>query len=293
MKNTIYNIFGELKIELKPILNWWFDLHSNTIGPFLADLDTGTKTPVVLSSTYSTTFQEPAIPLPQNNIIQAANIHIFGQLNDPPTPVRPPGLDSFESELSSNFESNNEMSSNIQTICPLNSLNTQNQNGAILEDALLNLNFSLINNSSPTFHLDNRDYYEILDLYLSSPNILDKIFDFKVPYDWDMTIFTKQALRNLVMTSTELTGLNLRVPFTTANMKIALISSLITLRLSLLQAGLSQLNLVNYSGKHYLETLLIQLDKEGKQKDKNQNMRNLGIVNFHTKITIKKLWFLF
>ncbi|RMZ99277.1 hypothetical protein BpHYR1_011098, partial [Brachionus plicatilis] len=57
--------------------------------------------------------------------------------------------------------------------------NTQNQNGAILEDALLNLNFALINNSSPTFHLVNRDYYEILDLYISSPNLLDKIYDFK------------------------------------------------------------------------------------------------------------------
>ncbi|RNA22090.1 hypothetical protein BpHYR1_000050 [Brachionus plicatilis] len=48
-----------------------------------------------------------------------------------------------------------------------------------------------------------------------------------------MTILTKQALSNLVMTSKELTGLNLRVSFATANMKIALISSLITLRLSL------------------------------------------------------------
>ncbi|RNA21145.1 hypothetical protein BpHYR1_028508, partial [Brachionus plicatilis] len=56
------------------------EILSNTIGPFLADLDTGTKTP---------------------------------------TPVRPPGLDSFESELSSNYESNNEMSSNIQTTKPL------------------------------------------------------------------------------------------------------------------------------------------------------------------------------
>ncbi|RNA11821.1 hypothetical protein BpHYR1_049417, partial [Brachionus plicatilis] len=35
------------------------------------------------------------------------------------TPVRPPGLDSFESELSCNYESNNEMSSNIQTPRPL------------------------------------------------------------------------------------------------------------------------------------------------------------------------------
>ncbi|RNA21883.1 hypothetical protein BpHYR1_037098 [Brachionus plicatilis] len=35
------------------------------------------------------------------------------------------------------------------------------------------------------------------------------------------------------MTSKELTGLNLRVSFATANIKIALISSLITLRLSL------------------------------------------------------------
>ncbi|RMZ99573.1 hypothetical protein BpHYR1_027933, partial [Brachionus plicatilis] len=69
----------------------------------------------------------------------------------------------------------------------LGSLNTQNQNGAILEDALLNLNFALINNCSPTFHLANRDYYEILDLYISSPNLLDKMYDFKVLYDWDMT----------------------------------------------------------------------------------------------------------
>ncbi|RNA07173.1 hypothetical protein BpHYR1_019649 [Brachionus plicatilis] len=89
------------------------EILSNTIGPFLADLDTGTKTTVALSSTYSTTFQEPAIPLPQNNIIQSANIPIFSQLNDPPTPVRPPGLDGFEIKLSSNYESNNEMSSNI------------------------------------------------------------------------------------------------------------------------------------------------------------------------------------
>ncbi|RNA08606.1 hypothetical protein BpHYR1_005773 [Brachionus plicatilis] len=78
-----------------------------------------TKTPVALSFTYSTTFQEPAIPLPQNNNIQAANNPIFSQLIDPQTPVRPPGLDSFESEQSSNYESNNEMSSNIQTTKPL------------------------------------------------------------------------------------------------------------------------------------------------------------------------------
>lgn len=53
------------------------------------------------------------------NNINSQVLNKYSQLNDPPTPVRPPGLDGFESELSSNYESNNEMSSNIQTTKPL------------------------------------------------------------------------------------------------------------------------------------------------------------------------------
>ena len=66
-------------------------------------------------------------------------------------------------------------------------LNNSNNNGNVLETVLMNLNLSLINDHSPTYHQVNRDYYEVLDLYLCSSSLLEKTTDFKVLYNWDMT----------------------------------------------------------------------------------------------------------
>ncbi|CAF0903604.1 unnamed protein product, partial [Brachionus calyciflorus] len=72
-----------------------------------------------------------------------------------------------------------------------------NSNGLILEKALLNLNFSLVNDNSPTYFQINRDYTQVLDLFLCSPNILDKSAEFKVLYEWDMTSDHYPLLLNL------------------------------------------------------------------------------------------------
>ncbi|RNA04493.1 hypothetical protein BpHYR1_002971, partial [Brachionus plicatilis] len=87
------------------------------------------------------------------------------------------------------------------------------------------------------------------DLYISSPNLLDKIYDFKVLYDWDMT------------TSLE----KFSYDFNRADwvkFKSLLCNSQYE-DCSVLEFN----NIEAIASKHYQETLLIQLDKEGKQKD--------------------------
>ncbi|RNA11557.1 RNA-directed DNA polymerase from mobile element jockey-like, partial [Brachionus plicatilis] len=63
----------------------------------------------------------------------------------------------------------------------------ENENGQVLERVLNELNVSVINDKSPTFNIFNRQYFEILDLFLTPFSLLDKITDFKVLDNDDMT----------------------------------------------------------------------------------------------------------
>ena len=63
----------------------------------------------------------------------------------------------------------------------------ENENGQLLEKVLNELNVSIINDKSPTFNIFNRQYFEILDIFLTPPSLLDKVVDFKVLNKDDMT----------------------------------------------------------------------------------------------------------
>ncbi|RNA01241.1 AP-like endonuclease reverse transcriptase [Brachionus plicatilis] len=63
----------------------------------------------------------------------------------------------------------------------------ENENGQVLERVLNELNVSVINDKSPTFNIFNRQYFEILDPFLTPSSLLDKITDFKVLDNDDMT----------------------------------------------------------------------------------------------------------
>ena len=62
-----------------------------------------------------------------------------------------------------------------------------NKNGEILELILEELNICLLNDKSPTFFKAHNNYYEILDLFLCSSNLSDKVLECKVNSKWDMT----------------------------------------------------------------------------------------------------------
>ncbi|RNA38579.1 hypothetical protein BpHYR1_048423 [Brachionus plicatilis] len=63
----------------------------------------------------------------------------------------------------------------------------ENENGLMLERIINELDFSVINDKRPTFNIFNRNYFEILDLFLVSFSLIDKISDFCVLNSQDMT----------------------------------------------------------------------------------------------------------
>ncbi|RNA06893.1 RNA-directed DNA polymerase from mobile element jockey-like [Brachionus plicatilis] len=63
----------------------------------------------------------------------------------------------------------------------------ENENGIILERIINELDFSVINDKRPTFNIFNNNYFEILDLFLVSSSLIDKITDFSVLNSQDMT----------------------------------------------------------------------------------------------------------
>ncbi|RNA20554.1 RNA-directed DNA polymerase from mobile element jockey-like [Brachionus plicatilis] len=62
----------------------------------------------------------------------------------------------------------------------------ENQNGIILEKIINELDFSVINDKTPTFNIFNREYFEILDLFLVSSSVTNKINEFRVLSNQDM-----------------------------------------------------------------------------------------------------------
>ncbi|RNA02139.1 RNA-directed DNA polymerase from mobile element jockey-like [Brachionus plicatilis] len=63
----------------------------------------------------------------------------------------------------------------------------ENENGIMLERIINELDFSVINDKRPTFNIFNGNYFEILDLFLVSSSLIDKITDFCVLNSQDMT----------------------------------------------------------------------------------------------------------
>ncbi|RNA39306.1 RNA-directed DNA polymerase from mobile element jockey-like, partial [Brachionus plicatilis] len=63
----------------------------------------------------------------------------------------------------------------------------ENENGIMLERIINELDFSVINDKRPTFNILNKNYFEILDLFLVSSSLIDKITDFSVLNSQDMT----------------------------------------------------------------------------------------------------------
>ncbi|RNA31969.1 hypothetical protein BpHYR1_008483 [Brachionus plicatilis] len=116
---------------------------------------------------------------------------------------------------------------------------------------------------SPTFHLANRDYYEILDLYISSPNLLDKIDDFKVLYDWDMT--SDHYPVQLKLNSNYISINQASLEKFSYDFKRADWVKFKSLLCNSQYEDCSDLEFNNIEA--IAKTLLIQLDKEGKQKD--------------------------
>ncbi|RNA12818.1 hypothetical protein BpHYR1_026418 [Brachionus plicatilis] len=57
----------------------------------------------------------------------------------------------------------------------------------MLERIINELDFSVINDKRPTFNIFNRNNFEILDLFLVSSSLIDKITDFCVLNSQDMT----------------------------------------------------------------------------------------------------------
>ncbi|RNA35953.1 RNA-directed DNA polymerase from mobile element jockey-like [Brachionus plicatilis] len=62
----------------------------------------------------------------------------------------------------------------------------ENQNGIILEKIINELDFSVINDKTPTFNIFNREYFEILDLFLVSSSVTNKINELRVLSNQDM-----------------------------------------------------------------------------------------------------------
>ncbi len=73
---------------------------------------------------------------------------------------------------------------NAKSDIVLKAMNQTNQNGKILEEFVLNSNALILNNDQPTFHIRKRDYHEILDVAISSPQIasLSKFKVFENPF---------------------------------------------------------------------------------------------------------------
>ena len=75
----------------------------------------------------------------------------------------------------------------------LNSKNTDfgckenNKNGAILGELLNEFGYSLLNNRQPTFFQVNRNYSEILDLFITTPDIASKTDRFAVDIEFDFS----------------------------------------------------------------------------------------------------------
>jgi len=63
---------------------------------------------------------------------------------------------------------------------------SNDRNGAILDQIQTDTSMVIHNNLTPTYNKFNSDYFELLDLVLSSENIANKINDFEVMYDQDM-----------------------------------------------------------------------------------------------------------
>ena len=61
-----------------------------------------------------------------------------------------------------------------------------NESGNLLQDFLESSNACLIDNKEPTFNIISRNYFEILDLAICSPNLVSKINNFEVLYDQDL-----------------------------------------------------------------------------------------------------------
>jgi hypothetical protein len=57
---------------------------------------------------------------------------------------------------------------------------SNNKNGEILEEIILNTNLIIINNKQPTYHRLHDNSTEILDWFLISDNMHDKLLEFKV-----------------------------------------------------------------------------------------------------------------
>ena len=66
---------------------------------------------------------------------------------------------------------------------------TNNSNGIFLNELIERSDIHKINDDSPTFHLfrPEGEYTEILDLFLCSHDLLEKVERFQVDYDYDMT----------------------------------------------------------------------------------------------------------
>ncbi len=60
---------------------------------------------------------------------------------------------------------------NAKSDIVLKAVNQGNQNGKILEEFVLSSNAIVLNNEQPTFHIKKRDYHEILDVVIASPQI--------------------------------------------------------------------------------------------------------------------------
>jgi hypothetical protein len=73
-------------------------------------------------------------------------------------------------------------SKNIEFGCREN-----NKNGIILSEMIDKFCLSILNDERPTYFQANKNYTEILDLFISSSNLADKVDLFTVDYDYDMT----------------------------------------------------------------------------------------------------------
>jgi len=60
------------------------------------------------------------------------------------------------------------------------------RNGSVLEQILVDTSMVIHNNLSPTYNKFNTDYFELLDLVISSESISNKITELEVLYDHDM-----------------------------------------------------------------------------------------------------------
>jgi hypothetical protein len=75
-----------------------------------------------------------------------------------------------------------------------------NPNGRVLEDILASdLDLCVLNDSTPTYFEDDREYTQVLDLMLCSSNLADKVIDASVLLDWRLSSDHAPVVCNLAI----------------------------------------------------------------------------------------------